>query len=64
MIQSANSDRSPSTTGLKGAKLDGKMEKICSFVDSCWNYHFPSESRHILQLMTRDLDPPCSTLIR
>jgi hypothetical protein len=35
MIQSANSDWSPFATGLKGAKLDGKMEKLCSSVDSC-----------------------------
>jgi hypothetical protein len=44
----SNSDWTPSATGLKGAKLDGKLEKHCSYADSCRNCHFPSRSRHTL----------------
>jgi hypothetical protein len=58
----ANLDWTPSATGLKGAKLDGSMEKLCSSVDSCWNCHTPSWFHHILQLMRWDLDLLCSTL--
>jgi hypothetical protein len=35
MIQAEKSDWSPNHTGPKGTTLDGKVEKLCSFVDSC-----------------------------
>jgi hypothetical protein len=61
-IHIENSAWTPSATGIKGAKFDGIREKFCSSVDSCWNCHRAPASRQILQLIIRDLDPPCSTL--
>ncbi len=49
--------------GFKGIISNGRMEKICSSMDSSWYCQFCYVSCHILQLIMRDLDPMCSTLI-